>query len=142
MGSRWIIECRRWFKDALEDLKVAELLYQYGHYAHTCFHCQQAREKFLKALLYARGIEARGYSIYRLLNEFSKVYNIEIEDKYFNYARELDKYYAPPRYPNLHPGTDLAAFELYTKEEAERCLRITREIFEFLKKYLPQLKNM
>ena len=136
MESRWVIEAKRWLRDALEDLRVAELLFQHSHYAHTCFHSHQALEKFLKAMLYAKGIELRGHSITKLLQKVVQVYGIQLEDKFWDYAKEMEKHYAEPRYPNLHPGTDLSAYELYTRFEAERCLKIVKELIEFLKRYV------
>lgn len=133
--SRWDIEAARWFKDALEDLNVAEDLLKSSHYAASCFHSQQAAEKALKAVLYKRGIEARGHSVYSLLLEVGREYGetiIHLE----NYAKLLDKHYTPPRYPNLHPGIDLPAYQLYVMEDAEKCLEAAKAVINFVKKLL------
>jgi len=133
--TRWDIEAERWFKDALEDLSVAELLLKSSHYAASCFHSQQAAEKALKAVLYKKGVEARGHSVYVLLLEVSKYYEVNVEDL-MDHARLLDKHYTQPRYPNLHPGIDLPAYMLYSKEDAERCLNAAKIVIKFVKKLL------
>ncbi len=51
-------------------------------------------------------------------------------------AKLLDRRYNPPRCPNLHPGIELAAHELYGKEDAEKCLDAARSVTEFVKKLL------
>lgn len=48
------LEARRWFQEAQADLAVVRTLRGAGHHAAACFHSQQAAEKALKALLYAR----------------------------------------------------------------------------------------
>ena len=131
----WHREARRWFEDALEDLRVAELLSETGHYAASCFHSQQAAEKAVKALLYANAVEAGGHSIRALLQEFSNHTGVDIHEL-LDDARLLDKHYAPPRYPNLHPGVPSPAFELYGREDAEACLRAARNVVDFVRRSL------
>lgn len=48
-------EARRWLAQAENDLAFAELGLREGFFAQTCFICQQAAEKALKALCYLRG---------------------------------------------------------------------------------------
>ena len=133
--SRWDIEAERRFKDALEDLHVAEDLLKLSHYAASCFHSQQAAEKALKAALYKKGVEARGHSAYSLLLRVGQEYEEDIA--YLEgYAKFLDKHYTPPRYPNLHPGIELPAHKLYVTEDAEKCLEAARTVMNFVKRLL------
>ena len=46
---------QKWMRQAQEDLKASSCLFQNAHYSFTCFHCQQAVEKALKAVLFAEG---------------------------------------------------------------------------------------
>ena len=131
----WYREARRWFEDALEDLRVAELLLETGHYAASCFHSQQAAEKAVKALLYANEVEARGHSIRELLELLGRRTGLDVQELLED-ARLLDKHYAPPRYPNLHPGVPFPAFELYGRGDAEACLRSARNVVEFVRRSL------
>ncbi len=50
---------REWLALAQEELSVARTLFaaETKHVGALCFHCQQAAEKFLKALLTDRQIE-------------------------------------------------------------------------------------
>lgn len=131
--SRWEVEAERWLRDAVEDLAVAEDLLKTSHYAASCFHSQQAAEKALKSALYRRGVEARGHSVYVLLSEVGKVYGVQVGFLEWR-AKLLDKHYTPPRYPNLHPGIELAAHELYGREDAEKCLEAARSVIDFVRR--------
>lgn len=133
--SRWDVEAERWFKDALEDLAVAEDLAESSHFAASCFHSQQAAEKALKSALYKKYVEARGHSVYMLLTEVGRVYGVRVDSLEWH-AKLLDKHYTPTRYPNLHPGVELAAYELYGREDAERCLEAARSVIGFVEKLL------
>lgn len=119
----------------LEDLKVARVLLENKHYSASCFHSQQAAEKAVKAALYHQKMESRGHSIIALLKKLEETANMKLSD-FHEDARLLDKHYAPPRYPNLHPSISAPAFELYTKEDAERCINSSERIVNYVKKLL------
>ncbi len=138
LEDRWRIEARRWLEDAFEDYAAAKDLTQTHHYALACFHCQQAAEKAVKAALYTVHFEARGHSVSRLLEELSLRAGIEIPSELHDHARLLDRHYSPPRYPNLHPSIDMPAHKLYSREDAERCLKAAERLLEYLKRFLEQ----
>jgi len=46
-----------------------------------------------------------------------------------NAARELDRHYIPPRYPNSYP--EGAPYEYYTEKDAERAIAHSGKILEF-----------
>ena len=131
----WKREALRWLDDASEDLRVAESLLKNTHYAASCFHSQQAAEKAVKAALYSNRVEARGHSILELLEGLERATNSALKELY-NDARLLDKHYAPPRYPNLHPSVSLPSYKLYSKEDAEKCIKSAKKIAESMKKSL------
>lgn len=131
----WRREAFRWLHDALDDLSVANVLLESGHYSSSCFHAQQAAEKAVKASLYQNRVEARGHSILELLENLERTTTLKFEYLYED-ARLLDKHYAPTRYPNLHPGVSLPAHQLYSKEDAERCIKSAEKIANFMKKLL------
>ncbi len=63
---------KQWIIKANEDLLVVDKLTEFNIIAASsvCFHCQQAVEKFLKAFLFANGIEIRKtHNIEFLLSE-------------------------------------------------------------------------
>jgi HEPN domain-containing protein len=136
--SRWLIEASRWMADADEDLRVAQALLASMHYAASCFHSQQAGGKAVKACLYALGVEARGHSISALLRVLGEVTGRSFEDL-IDDAKILDKHYSPPRYPNLHPGIDVPAYELYTRRDAEVCLSSAQKILDYMRGLLREL---
>lgn len=37
-------------------------------------------------------------------------------------------------YPNLPPGMELAAYELYGKKDAEKCLEAARSVIDFVRR--------
>ncbi|MFH1200652.1 MAG: HEPN domain-containing protein [Candidatus Micrarchaeota archaeon] len=49
-----MVNAGEWLDEAQDDLKAAENLGKARLYAAACFHCQQAAEKALKALLISR----------------------------------------------------------------------------------------
>ena len=51
-----------------------------------------------------------------------------------SYARHLDMFYIPTRYPNSLAG-DLAPAEFYEKEDAEKCINYAELILESVKKF-------
>ncbi len=89
----------------------------------------------MKAVLYLNRVEAKGHSVLELLENLEEVSDLELKEFYAS-ARLLDKHYAPPRYPNLHPGIPLPSYKLYSEEDAERCIESARKIVEFMKKLL------
>lgn len=65
---------RRWLAQAENDLAFAELAAREGFFAQACFNSQQAAEKALKAVLYAREAEpVFGSSVADLITECAKL---------------------------------------------------------------------
>ena len=128
-------EARRWFLQALRDLKAARDSRSSGNYEWAAFQAQQAAEKALKALLYAHGESAWGHSVLELLSELKRHYNDV--DMLMSGARELDRHYIPSRYPNVYesgyPG------EYYDDETASRTIRYSEAIIGWVQKKLNTL---
>ena len=80
-------EAKRWFAQALRDLKAANDSLSCGNFEWSCFQAQQAAEKAVKALLFAHGRKPWGHSIVELLEELRSLE--QISDDLFVYAREL-----------------------------------------------------
>jgi len=63
-----VSEAWRWMKQAENDLEFARLVQREGFFAQACFISQQAGEKALKSLRYARGERfVFGHSLRELL---------------------------------------------------------------------------
>jgi HEPN domain-containing protein len=119
---------KAWFEQAEADLRAAELSASGGSYEWACFQAQQAGEKALKALLYARGLTSIiTHSLRRLLREIST--HDDAFTQLADAARLLDQHYIPTRYPN---GLDdeIPPTRYYEKADAELCLRSARSILE------------
>lgn len=76
-------ETEEWLKIAFEDFKAAESLFEDGLYRVVCYHCQQAIEKGLKAMLTEKGIGfQRTHNIIDLKNAVNAVgYLIDISEE-------------------------------------------------------------
>lgn len=104
------VEGERWLRAAGEDLAVARHSAKGGFHAAACFHAQQAAEKAVKAVHYARGARTViGHNV-RALAESLDPREASL-DALLDAARELDLLYVPTRYPNgLDAGTPAEAF--------------------------------
>ncbi|RLF09647.1 MAG: DNA-binding protein [Thermoprotei archaeon] len=100
------------------------------------FHRQQAAERAIKAALYVNHVEVRGHSVTALLDSSSRRNGLKLGEDLRRYARLLNRHYSPPRYPNLHPGIELLAHELYGEGDAQACLRTAESLLRFLEELL------
>lgn len=50
---------KKWLNFAKEDLKDAEILFKAKSYKNSTWHCHQAIEKLLKAIILAKGKNIR-----------------------------------------------------------------------------------
>ena len=116
-----------WLKQARRDLDHARHALRDGDYEWACFAAQQGAEKAVKALFQSLGAEAWGHSVSALLAGLPA--GIGVGDEMLETAKELDKHYIPPRYPNSHPQG--APFEYYTRTEAERAIGHGEAIISF-----------
>lgn len=112
-------EARRWLQQAEDDLGAARALLAAQKYAQACFFAQQAAEKALKALWFARDLDPWGHSVYRLISELPPEER-EPLDHLRPLALALDKLSDPTRYPDALG--ELTPAEAYTRAEAERAI--------------------
>lgn len=123
----------RWFKQAESDLRAAGDSLGSVHYDWACFQAQQAAEKALKALLYAKGRTAvLSHSVADLM-DIAIEYTDELA-RLKNEAKYLDTVYLATRYPNALAG-ERAPAEYYEKEEAQRCLSYAESILAAVSRY-------
>lgn len=118
-------EAQRWLAQAANDLAFAEVGLREAFFAQTCFICQQASEKALKALHYLRGERlVLGHSLVQLLDALLSEHAglAELREA----AQQLDQYYIPTRYPNGLPGGTPA--EVFTQRQAERAVMLARDV--------------
>jgi HEPN domain-containing protein len=125
-----------WFSEALEDLSIAKILLREKKYAASCFHSQQAAEKAVKALLLFFGRFEFGHSVSELLLTARKLEKIKVANEYIQYARILDRYYIPARYPNAFERG--APHEYFLEKDAEEAVKLAEEIIKFVEKEIKQ----
>jgi HEPN domain-containing protein len=117
---------RDWFAQAERDLEQARSSQAEGRHEWACFAGQQAAEKAVKALHLARGQEAWGYVVARLLAELPDATG-DLQEK----AKVLDNFYVAARYANGHP--EGPPFEHYGALQSESAIRYAGEILEFVR---------
>ena len=93
-----------WLEFAKTDLGVAKHLntnYYPKPLEIICYHCQQAAEKSIKAVIHAYGAQGgmpKKHNLSFLLQQMKNM--IDIDEKYYDYADVLTPYGIAVRYPN------------------------------------------
>ncbi|MFX0033989.1 MAG: HEPN domain-containing protein [Candidatus Hodarchaeota archaeon] len=124
----------RWFRQAEADLNAAKNSMKSKNYDWSCFQSQQAAEKAIKAFLYKRGYTSIiTHSLRELIIEAEKKEKIFSDVK--EAAKFLDMYYIPTRYPNGLAG-NLAPFEFYEEEDANKCINYAESILILVRKLI------
>ncbi len=117
-----------WFRQAQADLQHARHSLQTGDFEWSCFAAHQAAEKALKAVFLKNGMDAWGHTLTVLLGNLPEMVSPPSE-ALLNFARVLDKFYIPTRYPN---GFDVGApTDYYTRDEALTAINQAEAILEF-----------
>ena len=116
-----------WFRQAERDLEQALDSQVAGRHEWTCFAAQQAAEKAVKALHLARGQEAWGHVVARLLQELPEPPPAELVER----GRVLDNFYIPARYPDSHP--EGSPFEHFGPLQSQDALDHARTILAFVR---------
>ena len=128
MANENLTDANEWLSYAEVDLGVARHLFETYHprpLTIICFHCQQAAEKAVKALIVLYGNQGgmpKKHDILLLLKQIKNM--ASIDDKYYNYADMLTPYSVAMRYPN----------ELFLEDyHAEKAISMANEIFDWAK---------
>ncbi|WP_290898784.1 HEPN domain-containing protein [Ferroglobus sp.] len=121
-----------WLKSAEDDVYDAELFFKNSRYFRTAFFSQQAVEKALKAMFFIVKKEdpPKIHTVTELYSELKKSdFSLpkEIEEQLYI----LNKYYTVSRYPDAANGLPSESVD---RLEAERALKIAKEVFEYAKK--------
>lgn len=121
-----------WLAQAERDLAAAGESLRAGYYEWAAFQAQQSAEKALKALLRYHHHEARGHTLIHLLEALQGL--VQVPADLWPCARELDRHYIQPRYPNSFASGYPAEF--YDLETAQRALQHARTILQFVREHL------
>ena len=124
-------EIERWMKVAAEDYQVAVHLFDTFYpkpYGIICYHCEQAAEKAIKALILKSGNKGgmpKVHDLSFLLNQIKSKF--VITDAMYDYADTLTPYGIAARYPN----------ELSLEEHhAKRAINAASAIVEWVRSNL------
>ena len=93
----------------------------------ACFAAHQAAELAVKALHLARGQEAWGHVLTRLLADLPDSPAEDLVER----ARVLDNYYVPTRYPNGH--AEGPPYEHYGSRQSAEAIEHANQIVEFVR---------
>jgi HEPN domain-containing protein len=116
---------RKWFKQALHDLEMAEKNIEIEGYDVAAFLAHQAVEKLLKCILI---LEKKEMPKTHKLDRLVQLLNLstDIADKVY----DLTEDYALSRYPDV--SIDVP-YTQYNKETSGRKVAIAKEVFDALK---------
>lgn len=127
-------EALRWFRQAEDDLSSARVLNDNKKFAQSCFYCQQASEKAVKALWFQLGLDPWGHSVLRLIEDIDDNELRKELDIFSDHARALDRFYMTTRYPNGLP--ELIPFEAYSSKDSAEAIKLGDEIIQHIRAFL------
>jgi HEPN domain-containing protein len=117
---------RKWYRQALHDLEMAEKTIEIGGYDVSAFLSHQCVEKLLKAgfILDGKEVPKTHY-----IDELAKKLNLpnELIDEIY----ELTLDYTLSRYPDV---SETIPYEQYSEEIAKGKLEIARKVLNYFKK--------
>lgn len=124
-------ETKQWIDMADMDMGVAKHLME-NYYPKPleiiCYHCQQAAEKAIKALVISLETQGRLPKLHDLSFLLNQVKNfVKIEEKYYDYADTLTPYGVAVRYPN-----ELFLEERHAKEAIQYADEIMQWVYSLL----------
>jgi len=117
-----------WFRQAEAALGSARRNAEAGDFWVACFLAHQAAEFALKAVFQSMGVERKGHSVFRLLEE------LQAPQRLLNLGRKLDRHYLQSRYVNtFHEGAPL---DYYGSKDAEEAIQCGERILSFSRRRL------
>lgn len=116
-----------WLRQAIEDLKHAELSFEAADYDWACFASQQAAEKVLKTLHLFFNQRVFGHSVFKLLKELP----IEVPKDLLERAKILDSYYITARCPSGFP--EGSPYEFFSEIQARGAIECAGQIVELVR---------
>ena len=139
-------EAERWMQQAQKDFGTASYLFRSEgetYYSFTCFHCQQAIEKALKAFMFANGRLKRSdlevHEVLTLAYRASGMHpRLHVIPGMVRVIHER-RYYIKTRYPQYRRGNffhDPIPAEMFTQRDAEEALSNAREILQLLRQVM------
>jgi HEPN domain-containing protein len=127
-----------WLRQAHSDLAMAVYASEGGFHAQACYHCSQAAEKALKALLLALDQEPeRTHSIERLLGALERL-GLETAPLRQLPLKPLQRMITASRYPD----GDEAPVDLFDERDGALALEVARAVLGFADQQLGGLDQL
>ncbi len=124
-----------WLRQAHSDLAMAAYASEGGFHAQACYHCSQAAEKALKAMLLALDQEPdRTHSIERLVCAL-ELLGIETAPLRQLPLKPLQRMTTASRYPD----GDEAPVDLFDERDGTLALQVARAVVGFADRQLGEL---
>jgi len=114
---------KKWYKQAIHELEMAEKNIAIGGYDVASFLSHQAVEKLLKAGL---AMEGREIPRSHYLDELAR--ELRLPDDLYEVVLELTPDYTVSRYPD---AADAVPYEQYTEEIAREKVKIAKRVLGF-----------
>lgn len=120
---------QQWFKQAREELRMAEYLLEGNYFTGACYHGQQSVEKSIKGDLLSKGWELEKIHRIKRLVVIAREYDIPVE------ISEDDIIFLDSIYRGRYPAEEgLLPLREPTKEDAEGAVKLAKGIYEKLAK--------
>lgn len=124
-------DAERWLKQAEEDFETLNIVLEKKKYYMACFLAQQVGEKAAKGVMYFYGMQLFAmHSVYGLLKALQTY--VAVPEELLRYAKRLDKYYIPTRYPDAFP--DEIPANMFDEEEAQASAEYAKALLDFARK--------
>jgi HEPN domain-containing protein len=119
-----------WVDHSIYDFKTARSMQRSGRYVYAVFMCQQAIEKYIKAIyLKTHGKEApKSHNLLYLLEQIG----LDISEEDRNFLAQLSSYYISGRYPTYK----IKISKLLNRKMAKNYLKKSGEFLKWIKKRL------
>ncbi len=123
-------ETTLWLERASYDLETAEAMLKSSRYLYVAFACQQAVEKYMKALIQEK--TGRHPPFTHNLAALTKAAEMEFSENQQEFLIILTQYYLNTRYVDYKQKLS----QEMNRDKARECLQKTKEIVACLKKEL------
>jgi len=120
---------KKWIKQADHDFQMAKEIVEDGGYDTCAFLCQQAAEKYLKALFISKNEKNAPKTHY--LDELAKLVSSPTE--IVDLTKDLAADYMISRYPD---ASNSAPCEEYSETDAQDRIEKAQKIIDWVKKQL------
>lgn len=122
-------QTKTWLEFAQDDLKSAKILLEKKSYRACSWHCHQAIEKLLKAVVVEHGrTPDRTHDLVKLTADA----HAKLPTELVAFLEELNFHYLPPRYPDMYE--EMKA--IYRPWNTIRVHKMTRVLFLWLRTHL------